>query len=144
MAERSSDMSSLLSSLLSNPEILSKVSDTLRALEENANGTEKKISDNGSGEAERADGSGEEIPSASAGEESADGDSPPSSPTSAPPFINPFAEDSEGARNRSALLRALRPYLSPRRREVLDGIMRMSMLGDMVKKISEVDGNVLQ
>ena len=47
----------------------------------------------------------------------------------------PSTSDSSDSDNRTALLIALKPYLSPERGEIIDYIIKFSKLGDMLKKL---------
>lgn len=51
----------------------------------------------------------------------------------APP--SPQPEKKHDGDRRIALLLALRPYLSPRRREIIDYLIRMNKLGELFKKL---------
>jgi hypothetical protein len=42
------------------------------------------------------------------------------------------------------LLRAIRPYLSTRRQEVLDSLIKFERLGAMLKKLTQGEQNVSQ
>ena len=45
------------------------------------------------------------------------------------------SSEKNGGDHRTALLCALRPYLSPERQEIIDYIMKFSKMGDLIKKL---------
>lgn len=112
-AKTSADLSSILGSLLSNPDAISKV-----------NGI---ISQYTSSDGEKNDTS-EASPTEAA---------EPASEAKIPDLLSLISSSTPTQnKEQTALLLAIRPYLSPHRRELIDGFIRMSKLTDILKKLT--------
>lgn len=105
----------IISSLLSNPEVISKLPQIMAML--------KPLMENSSGGTQPQDS----VPASS--EDSASG-----SPGDTAPVGN-FQSTKKFADNRSALLYALRPYLGKQRQDAIDYIVKLSKLGDILKSL---------
>ncbi len=112
----SKELPSLLSSLLSSPELLGKLLSSLGG----GSGTSESNGD----VIEVAAEEGEATPTG--GEET--------EPTALPAASDAIAVSAESrGKRREGLLRALRPYLSPSRCERLDALVRVSSMLDSIK-----------
>ena len=112
-AKTSADLSSILSSLLSNPDAISKVNGIISQYT-SSDGENKAAS--------------ETAPSESA---------EPPSETKIPDLLSLISSSAPTQnKEQTALLLAIRPYLSPHRRELIDGFIRMSKLTDIIKKLT--------
>ena len=96
----------ILSSLLSNPEIISKLPQVLSML--------KPLMEGGA------------VPTSSHVETQASGNATPAA------LIKPHKKECD---NRAALLYALKPYLKRERQEAIDYMVKLSKLGDILKSL---------
>lgn len=137
-----------ISALFSSPDSLSKISEILSKhgiLENNENRDSTPPSDNFNNIKENTDSVFE--------------NSEHSSPTSSnfeasdifeklPHILTLFSsvggENSMFNKQQNDLLRAIRPFLSERRREVLDGMMKFERVGAMLNKLTQGEQNVSQ
>lgn len=139
--KHSPDLSSLLNSLLSNPETLSKIGATISKYtnEENATPPPPDSENNNNPQENNLNLSENDNQIAN------------TSPTSSQISINAFAEKlpellslflSSDAKNNPqskqqiALLLAIKPYLSARRQELIDSFVKISQISDIIKKIT--------
>ena len=137
-----SPLSASLSTLLSNPEIMEKLSAVLSSL--GAGGTVappppqdnnniKNTTNTATSEENSADLS-DNIPTNSAGDISA-------LMSKIPSVLSLLSENKEGGtmldHNQKALLSALRPYLSEKRRELIDLFIKMDRFGSIFKTIAK-------
>lgn len=143
---------SLLSSLLSDPEVLARVSDTLSRLRESA--PADVAAEVGRAEQSSAVGSdtgaSDEISTATQTEENGTNGKgePPNLGADTlghlPDILALFGSGGEQRLTQHVtLLQALKPYLSPKRQEMIDALIRMSRLGELFKDISSGGKNVL-
>ena len=137
----SPDLTGLISSLLSSPESLSKLSGIISKYTNSENGVNSP-------------------PSEHLGEFVDDNDTTNANINAEPPTSSPTEENSSNAGNRldlskiasifssnssgksqknkeqTALLLAIRPYLSPRRQELIDSFIKISQLGEILQKFN--------
>ena len=118
MAGDAPDLSGLLGTLLQNPGALSGIAELLGNL--------------------RPPGGGEATPSEKPPEETAASASPETAAASALPALAARGRHGE----RRALLAALGPYLSPRRRQTLDGALRLLEIVELFRDGREGGVNV--
>ena len=102
------DLSAMIEKLKEHPEIVSGVASTLGL------GTPQQQSEDG-----EADTSGKS----------------PDMLSFLAPIVSAKGGSSKSEDQRTALLIALKPYLSAERREIVDYIIKFSKMGDMIKKI---------
>ncbi len=143
------DMSSLLTSLLSDPQVLSKVGDTLAALTQNAKSTSSTenadITDaTASIGADNAEDNTKDTANAEKETDASQTEAASNLPTLLSKLAESGGKPSPELKREIDLLRAVRPYLSPRRREMIDGFIQMSKLGEIFKSLSDGGKNVLQ
>ena len=112
-AEQKQAGGDILSSLLSNPEIISKLPQVISML--------KPLMD-----------SGASVPTATPAPNSAHVGSQPSSNATPAGLIKPTKRECD---NRAALLYALKPYLKRERQEAIDYMVKLSKLGDILKSL---------
>ena len=113
-SEQAQNQSDILSSLLSNPEVMAKlpqIMSMLKPLMENMANTS---------------GAQSSAPSPQSSSDSASSESAPA---------GRFQSGKKPADNRSALLYALRPYLGKQRQDAIDYIVKLSKLGDILKSL---------
>ena len=105
-----SDLSAMVEKLKSNPEIVSSVASALGISTPSADKTSQD-------------------------EEKNSGGLPDVISTITPLLSQKSEKEHNGHDHRTALLYALRPYLSPERQEIIDYIMKFSKIGDLLKKL---------
>lgn len=144
------DISSLVSTLLSNPDTISKLGDILSKFAPNENGANSPLNSNFDNENNKNDESFENLASNDAIS------SPTEQETSNPNLNLDFSKISSilsgialpqkhKINNQIALLLAIKPYLSPRRKELIDSFIKISNFGEIFKSINQQGGtNVLQ
>lgn len=135
---------SMLSGLLSNPEIMSKVSSVLSSLTATAESSppsEKKEDVPVHGSASPLDSNiAEKLSSVMENKELMS--KLPDIMATLGPMLSPGGgkggghSKKESCDKRTALLLALKPYMSPRRCEAIDYIVRINRLGDVIKNIT--------
>lgn len=144
----SGDVSSLLTALLSDPQVLSRVGDTLAALSQNAKSAESTddLNDTDNTEDRTKDGTdpGSIDQRSDKKASTAGGEALPDLPALLSKLADGTGAQSPELKREIDLLRAVRPYLSPRRQEMIDGFIRMSKLGEIFKSLSDGGKNVLQ
>ena len=144
------DISSLVSTLLSNPDTISKLGDILSKFTPNENGANSPLNSNFDNENNKNDESFENLASNDAIS------SPTEQETSNPNLNLDFSKISSflsgialpqkhKINNQITLLLAIKPYLSPRRKELIDSFIKISNFGEIFKSINQQGGtNVLQ
>ena len=138
----SSDLSSLVSGLLSNPEALSKISNIISKLSENENSSNSPPSSN-------IPINNQEITEISEQEAPFDKDSSPTFQnfdintilSKAPDILSKLSstkiENSIADKHQIALLLAIRPYLSERRKELIDTFIKMNKFSSILMNLSK-------
>ena len=144
------NISDIISNLLSNPESLSKISEIVSKYTSNENGSNSPL------ETKISEESKDTIDDINANNSNSHNSSPTKQFFNNTDFpfdfskIASFFGGGNGAqksqnKEQIALLLAIRPYLSPRRKELIDSFVKFSRLGAFLSTINENGGqNVLQ
>ena len=118
--QSSADLSAIFGSLLSNPDALSRVSGIISQYTNS----------------ESAEKGGEVEPKIDNPEPQSGNPEPPSAPK-LPDLLSLFSKSAPSQnKEQTALLLAIRPYLSEHRRELIDGFIKMSKLTDILKSLT--------
>ena len=137
----SNDFSSLLGSLISNPEVLTKIGGII------ANATSRQGGDDSPHSTNNEDGlekTASQVDNISADNEEV---SPTSQKSNSSDILSKLpnilsnlssekAEDSIATKQQIALLLAIRPYLSDHRKELIDTFIKMNRLGAIFKNLT--------
>ena len=144
------NVSTIISGLLSNPESLSKISEIISKYTSSENGSNSPL------DAQNMEDSEEEINDIDKNHSDSHSDNPTEQvfkngdfPFDFTKIVSLFGSGIDGQKPQNkeqiALLLASRPYLSPRRKELIDSFVKFSRLGAFLTTINENGGqNVLQ
>ena len=136
--KREFDISSILTSLLSNPDAISKMGDTISKYTKSD--TSPPINDNSDILSENTNN----IKNISEKSESASPTSPPQAEEANslkfPEFLSILSSKNSASnpstKNQTALLLAIKPYLSPRRQELIESFIKICQFSEILKKIT--------
>ena len=135
------DLSTLFSSLVSNPEIMSTMGNIISNLSANQNDVTPPLNDNFQGNNENSNENNENnIVNNEENSPTFQNFDPSDILSKIPNILSNFsstkAEDSIATKQQIALLLAIRPYLSERRKELIDTFIKMSKLGAIFKNLT--------
>lgn len=131
----------MLSSLLSNPEMLSKLNETLSNLSLPRNETNSPLSTDNStiinnNSSQDSNNSTENETSSTTFQNSINTDFAQKLPEILSLISSKGLQKSFISKQQEALLLAIRPYLSERRCELIDGFMKLGRLGEILSKLT--------
>lgn len=137
----SPDVSTLLAGVLSNPEVMSKMSEIIARSTKEQNGVDPPQSDDNSPLDENvAESSGDNTDIQKDPSPTFQNLINPEVMSKLPDILSLLssqkAPSSEQSRQQATLLLAIRPYLSERRRELIDTFIKLDRLGDILKKLT--------
>ena len=135
------DLSTLFSSLVSNPEIMSTMGNIISNLSANQNDVTPPLNDNFQGNNENSNENNENnIVNNEENSPTFQNFDPSDILSKIPNILSNFsstkAENSIATKQQIALLLAIRPYLSERRKELIDTFIKMSKLGAIFKNLT--------
>ena len=135
------DLSTLFSSLVSNPEIMSTMGNIISNLSANQNDVTPPLNDNFQGNNENSNENNENnIVNNEENSPTFQNLDPSDILSKIPNILSNFsstkAEDSIATKQQIALLLAIRPYISERRKELIDTFIKMSKLGAIFKNLT--------
>ena len=136
-----SDLSSLLGTLLSSPDTLSKMSNIISNLTSNANSNNSPPNENNSLDKEESESNSKDntqnIENLSPTFQNSGTENILSKmPEILSKITSTKAENSLATKQQIALLLAIRPYLSDHRKELIDTFIKMNQLGSIFKSLT--------